>query len=181
MSVFDRLTPACRRIFTHSREEAVAWGHPFMGTCHLLLAMLRVRSEVRGLLRVAQTGEHPVRRYVRLVVGRRPRSLFHLGMVPFSSATKRVIECAEQTADLLRIESVSELHLFLGLLLERHGVASSALRDLYGLTAERVVARIVEKSTDHRGLYRVYGELSQIAKDSRPSDDLGPARIGIGA
>jgi ATP-dependent Clp protease ATP-binding subunit ClpC len=126
-----------------ARGEAVQLGHDFIGTEHLLLALLR--SENRIAVHVFKTfglSEQLIRVDVEKIIG---RGLGKPGLktIPYTPRAKSVIDFAGREAAALDRSAIGAEHILLGLLREPEGVAGVVLRKL-GADLEKARAEILK-------------------------------------
>jgi hypothetical protein len=133
----ERFTEDASRVLTHAQEEAERSQHGFVGTEHVLLALLAQESEASRIL--GQLGVEPadVRQVLKAVLGRIER--LNIQRIIPTSRVKKVIELAFATADGEGRTSISPVHLLLGLLREGEGIAARVLSDRH-VTVEKVMA-----------------------------------------
>jgi Clp amino terminal domain, pathogenicity island component len=124
---FTRFAADARKVVADAQEEAQGLGHGFVGTEHLLLAVLR--GEVPGAGALGKTYEEARARVVEKVGerGRRHRGRGHLRFTP---AAKRALELALREARHLKDDHVGAEHIVLGLLHRRGGFAAEYIGDL---------------------------------------------------
>ncbi|HVX40663.1 MAG TPA: Clp protease N-terminal domain-containing protein [Gemmatimonadaceae bacterium] len=159
-------TTDVRAVLAVARDEAAALNHEYVGTEHILLALLR-RPET-GAVAVLQTlglDLEGVRDEVLAVVrpgtgSRRPSD------VPYTSRAKKTIELAMTQARALGTNYVDTEHLLLGLIAEEKGIAAQVLA-AHGITLEAASAEA------RRGLGG-----SPPAADSAPPGAFVPRRAG---
>lgn len=135
---FNRFTRRARRVLTLAQEEAQRLNHPYIGTEHLLLGLIREESGVAARV-LKELGVEPekARRALEDLLGRgqgKPSS--KIGLTPH---TKRVIELAVDEARRLNHQYIGTEHLLLGLIREGEGMAVNVLRSL-GVNLDRVRA-----------------------------------------
>ena len=154
MSFFARLVPPkpmhgynfterTRKVLADARLEAARLGHDYVGTEHLLLALIAdeggVAAAVFTNLGVDRAG---LRGLIDSVVkggsGRAP----HGAELPYTSRAKRVLELSMAEAQRLRHDYIGTEHLLLGLIAEERGIAAQFLAEhrltLDGARAETV-------------------------------------------
>jgi hypothetical protein len=134
---FERFTDEAKAVLTLAQEEAERAHHSYIGTEHLLLALLRQESDARRILEELGVGLDAVRAALEAVLGRNP-SIEIKQIIP-TSRVKRVIELSFQLAIQERSASVTPVHILVGLLEEGEGIAAHVLLDL-GVTPEKVEA-----------------------------------------
>ena len=133
---FERFTNEARQAVTVGQEEARRLKHNYLGTEHLLLALLRDRQGAPAVaLRDLGISLQDVRREVVRIIGRGSEA--PAGPIPFTPRAKKVFELALRTAQADGTSHVRSEHILIGLVEEGEGVAAHILRD-HGLTRERV-------------------------------------------
>ena len=140
MYPFERFTSDSKRVLTLAQEEAEKSGHNYIGTEHLLLAMLRAPGTAQRVLTAMGIEVDQVRERIRQVRSRSER-LSIQQIIP-TSRVKKVIELAFAEAHRLESEAVDPGHLLLGLVLEGEGIGAKVLDDL-GATQHRVIAAVL--------------------------------------
>ena len=110
------------------------WQHEYMGTEHLLLALIEGTSEVPGVLAGLQCEAEAVKRRVLQEMRPGPVELA-LAPLPVTPRVERVYRFAAAEARNLGAVEIEPIHLILGMLLEREGAGSHALIQA-GATAE---------------------------------------------
>jgi ATP-dependent Clp protease ATP-binding subunit ClpC len=121
--MFERYTESARRTLFFSRFEASQLGSISIEPEHLLLGIVREGALPKALLPV------PLE---RLRVDLESRVPFKEKVptsveIPFSAASKRVLQFAAAEADLLRHAHIGSEHLLLGVLREDHCGAAAVL------------------------------------------------------
>src|SRR6266852_2974872 len=133
-------TERAKKALSLAQEEAEKSHHSYIGTEHLLLALLRedegLASKVLHNLGV-EVGK--VRQAIESIVGRNGR--FIVQQIITTSRVKKVIEISFEEARRMGHNFVGTEHLLLGLLREGEGIAAQVLEDL-GATTDRVQAEI---------------------------------------
>ena len=140
---FQRFTSRARSVLSLAQEEAERLHHSYVGTEHLLLALLREGEGVGGIaLRNLGVELEDAQRRVEEVVGRGSDGTHQpepgLGMTP---RVKRVLELARDEAQRLEHRYIGTEHLLLGIVEEGEGVAARILRSL-GADAEKIRSEI---------------------------------------
>jgi len=127
--MFDKFSEKTAQIFVTAQEEAKELGHSYVGTEHLLLAILKVdRGPVVELLEEMGVTYSKVRSEIISMVGMGMR-----GFVPSPQMTpraKRVTELAYEEAKILGSDKINPEHILLGILREGEGIAVHILRKL---------------------------------------------------
>jgi ATP-dependent Clp protease ATP-binding subunit ClpC len=118
-------------ILRQAREEASRLGHGYVGTEHLLLAVLLTRDdEVMGRLAGAGIAPGEVRLALESLTPVDAAAPRPPSEQPISSRAKRVLALAEAEARREESESVTSRHVLEGILLEGENPAAGVLRQL---------------------------------------------------
>jgi ATP-dependent Clp protease ATP-binding subunit ClpC len=134
-------TQGLRDVLTHAREEARGLGHEYIGTEHLLLALLRTTDPTGvELLRGLDVDRDAVRVMVETTVKRGHKSL-PPAELPFTSRGKRTLELAMEASRELDHANVGIEHLLLGLVREGKGIGGQVLME-HGVTEARAKTAI---------------------------------------
>jgi len=121
-----------------ANQEAIGFGHEYIGTEHILLGIVKENSGVAAnVLKNLDVDLRKVRSEVEKIVAAGPEDTFRQGELPQTPRAKKVIEYAIQESRNLGHNYVGTEHLLLGLLREEEGVAAQALMNL-GLTLNQV-------------------------------------------
>lgn len=138
---YEKLSDESKQTLVGAQREAERSGKPYIGTEHVLLAMLRLDSSTayRILAKLDVSYDKVEKRIAAAAsssdVRPRPQQV-----IP-TSRVKRVVEIAFGEARRMNREMVDSAHLLMGLALEGEGIATLVLHDL-GATAERVIAEV---------------------------------------
>jgi ATP-dependent Clp protease ATP-binding subunit ClpC len=128
--MFEKFTEKGRKIIIYAKEEAEKRSNDYLGTEHLLLAILREDEGVATtILKKMGLSPEEVRFEVEksLPVG---SSLMTFGDIPFTPRAKKVLELAIEEARLLGHAYIGSEHLLLGLIREDEGIAGRIIRTL---------------------------------------------------
>jgi len=147
--MFERFTDKGRKIIILAREEAERHQNDYLGTEHLVLAILR-ESDGVALMILKKMGLSTEQ--VRLEIERNlpgGGTTMTFGEIPFSRRVKKVIEYGVEEARLLGHNHIGSEHLLLGLLREEEGIGGKILRSLGAnlLTARQLTVTFLRKST----------------------------------
>ena len=133
---YDKFTERARKVFSLAQEEAQRLQHPYIGTEHLLLGLVREEEGVAAkVLSNLGVELHKARDAVEAIIGRGDRIV--LGEIGLTPRAKKVIELAVDEARRLNHQSIGTEHLLLGLMREGEGIAAGALESL-GVNLEKV-------------------------------------------
>ena len=139
---FDRFNDRAKRVLALAQDEAIRFNHNYIGTEHMLLALVREGEGVAARVLDSFGVElSKVRTAVEFTIGRGD-STTSPSEITLSPRTKKVIELAIAEAEKLGHSHVGTEHLLLGLIIEGQGIASGILESL-GLTLEQVRHRVI--------------------------------------
>lgn len=128
--MFEKFTERGRKIIIYAKEEAERRNNDYLGTEHLLLAILREEDSVPiTILKKMGLSIDEIRFEVErnLPVG---SNLLTFGDIPFTPRAKKVLELSIEEARLLGHNYIGSEHLLLGLIREDEGIAGKILRNL---------------------------------------------------
>lgn len=149
-TMFERFTDGARRTVVLAQEEARMLNHSYIGTEHLLLALLddRAMGAAAGKA-LAETGVtlDEARGHVGEIIGRghTPAS----GHIPFTPRAKEVLNEAFRTALQIGHNYIGPEHLLLGLL-PAEGVAHAAMMRC-GVAPATVQRRVLQLMNEDHG------------------------------
>ena len=129
--MFERFGNRSRLVVVHAQEEARALHHRYIGTEHLLLALVRDHHGMGAtVLEAMGVTEDQVRDRLGhyMPAGDRPDT--ESGHIPFTPRAKRVLELGLREALQLGHDFIGTEHLLLALIKEEDGLAGRTLRDL---------------------------------------------------
>ena len=135
MYPFERFSEDAKKVLTRAQTEAERARHSYIGTEHLLLALLDVDAEPKRLLVGLGAAEETVRGAIQNVLGRNERIVIQQ-IIP-TSRVKKVIELSFGAAQREGSAFVTPMHLLIGLMEEGEGIAAHVLQDL-GVTLEAI-------------------------------------------
>jgi uncharacterized glyoxalase superfamily protein PhnB len=135
--MFDRFTDRAKKVLSLSRREAQRLNHAYIGTEHLLLALVHEGSGAGATaLRDLDIELERVRRDIEQSVRPGPSEV-HLGQLPFTPPAKKVLELTVEEAIWLGHDFIGTEHLLIGLVRESDGIAARVLAGL-GVSLEDV-------------------------------------------
>ena len=137
MSILDRFTKRAKQVLYYAQEEAHYFNHPYVGTEHILLGLIRDKDHVAGKVLDALGLKHArAREAVDFIVGHGEKlKLDH--DLELSAKGKKVIEYAIEEANNLNHQQIGTEHFLLGLLRLGEGVAAGVL-EILSVDAEQV-------------------------------------------
>ena len=170
--MFERFTEPARQVIVTARDEAVGFGHNYLGTEHILLGLLRyedgIPARVLGTFGVVVDD---VRARVLQIVGRGESGM--AGQIPFTPRAKKVLELSLREAEDLGHGYIGTEHILLGLLREGEGVAVRILADVASPADIRAgVMRVLSGGSD----VRTRGQTRPAVPSRRPRLLLRPHR-----
>jgi hypothetical protein len=140
MYSFESFTDDAKKTLTFAQEEAERSHHSYIGTEHLLLALLRLTSGTAHVaLRELGIDMQSVRKTIDAVLGREERTMIQQ-IIP-TSRVKKVIEIAFEEARRMGTNNVDSGHLLIALTIEGEGIAAHVLADL-GAGQKQVIAAV---------------------------------------
>jgi ATP-dependent Clp protease ATP-binding subunit ClpA len=124
--MFERFTKSARHVVVLAQDEAAGLNHNYIGTEHLLLALLREQQgpAARALGRLGLSAPE-VRQEIRAKIGTGQKS--PRGHIPFTPRAKKVLELSLREAVALHHNYIGTEHLLLGLVREGSGVGAQIL------------------------------------------------------
>ena len=139
---FDQFTERTWKVLSLAQEEAQHFQHNYIGTEHLLLALVREGEGVAAKVLVNLGVElNKVRSTVEFIISRGDRIV--LGEIGLTPRAKKVIELATDEAHRLNHHYIGTEHLLLGLVREGEGIAAGVLESL-GVNLEKVHTQIIQ-------------------------------------
>jgi ATP-dependent Clp protease ATP-binding subunit ClpC len=142
--MFERFGNRARQVVVRAQEEARSLHHHYIGTEHLLLALVHDhRGMGSTVLESMEAPEDRVRDQLGHYIepgGEEVPS----GHIPFTPRAKKVLELGLREALQLGHDTIGTEHLLLALIREENGLAGQALRDLgvhLNAARERVIVR----------------------------------------
>lgn len=141
MNTSDDFTKEVQRIIGLAVKEAQQLNHSYLGTEHILLALVADEDGVVAKA-LSNSGLKPnkVRAAVDFIIGRGDRG--PKDKIRLTPRAKRVIELAQEEARRLNYGYCGSEHLFLGILREGEGMAAAVLETLIGPGLDKVTEEI---------------------------------------
>ncbi len=147
--MFDFFTRRLNRVMKLATAEAIGFRHEFLGTEHILLAMLREKGVAAIALASLKVDSEAVRREVESIVKRGPSDTFDPSddyrgvMLPFTPRAKKGVEDAMDLAQQLGHTKIGTGHLLIGIVVSEQGIAGQVFCNL-GIGLDDVRARVRE-------------------------------------
>jgi ATP-dependent Clp protease ATP-binding subunit ClpC len=148
--MFERFTDRARRVVVLAQHEARGLNHDWIGTEHLLLALI---GEGHGVgakaLESLGISLDAARQQVEVIIprGQEPTRDGH---IPFTPRAKKVLELSLREALQLGHHYIGTEHILLGLIREGDGVAGQVLANL-GADLNRTREQVIQLLHGHRG------------------------------
>jgi Clp amino terminal domain, pathogenicity island component/UvrB/uvrC motif len=140
--MFEKFTDRARRVVVLAQEEARMLSHDYIGTEHLLLALIREGQGVAAkALQSLGISLQAVRHQVEEIIGQGQGP--QQGHIPFTPRAKKVLELSLREAHQLGHDYIGTEHLLLGLVREGQGVAAQVLVRL-GADLDRVRQQVIQ-------------------------------------
>ena len=153
-SMFERFTDQARRIVVLAQEEARMHNHNYIGTEHILLALIHEGTGVAAQALKSLGGtEEAARQQVEQIVGRGQQDPPR-GHIPFTPRAKKTLELSLREAIALGSTSIGTEHILLGLIREGEGKGKSPaaqVLDGLGVDPNRVRQQVVALVSASRG------------------------------
>jgi len=130
----NRFSPKVKEVISHSREEALRFGHDYIGTEHLLLGVLREPASlaVRVLDSLQVDGDH-VRHAIEESITQNSknsaRPSYNVGNLPLTRQAEKVLKVTFLEAKLLKSEVIGPEHIILSILKHKENLASRVLME----------------------------------------------------
>lgn len=142
--MFEKFTERARKVMGLSRQEAQRLNSEFIGTEHILLAIIQEGGGVAAkVIKNLNVDLKRVRQEIEKLITPSTSPTVTLGQLPFSPRAKNVIKFAEEEAYRLRADVIGTEHLLLGILREGEGIAAQVLENL-GLKTDEVRRMVLE-------------------------------------
>jgi ATP-dependent Clp protease ATP-binding subunit ClpA len=160
MAAFDKFTRRAKQVLSLAQEEARHFNHPYVGTEHILLALIREGEGVAArVLQMLGVELQKARSAVEFIAGRGD-SDSPAGELELTGRVRKVLEHAVEEARALGHSYVGTEHLLLGLARQQDGIACGVL-DIMSVSLEHVRAHVV-RLLDKAG--------ARTARPVRPAD-----------
>ena len=127
--MFEKFTERGRKIIIYAKEEAEKRQNDYLGTEHLLLALLREEDSLPVIILKKMgltTEELKAEVEKNIPTG---TNVHTFSDVPFTPRAKKVLELAVEEARLLGHNYIGSEHLLLGIIREDEGIAGKVLRN----------------------------------------------------
>ncbi len=177
--MFEKFTERARQVILQAREEALELGHSYLGSEHILLAL--IKEEDIPTLVLSRFGLTPDK--VRKAIMGQINRGSHTGEILFAPDAKRVIEFAVEEARILHHQFVGPEHLLIGIVREKTGLGGRILRG-FGLDEYSVRREVLQilgelppqesvKYAPTPNLDRFSRDLTQMAREGKLDPVIG--------
>ena len=147
--MFERFTDRARRVVVLAQDEARMLNHSYIGTEHILLALIDEGEGVAArALAEMEISLEAVRGEVEELVGQGQQA--PSGHIPFTPQAKEVLQLSLREAVQLGHNYIGTEHILLGLIREGEGVAAQVLVRL-GADLNRVRQKVIELLAGYHG------------------------------
>jgi len=182
--MFEKFTERGRKVIIYAREEAEKRQNDYLGTEHILLALLREEEGISvAIIKKMGISTEEVRMEIerKLPYG---TNVLTFGDIPFTPRAKKVLELAVEEARLIGHSYIGSEHLLLGILREDEGIAGRTLRSLgANLLAARQLAinfstrtqphTVRERRSSTPALDEFGRDLTQMAREGKLDPVIG--------
>ncbi|MEA2066616.1 MAG: ATP-dependent Clp protease ATP-binding subunit [Thermotogota bacterium] len=159
---FDKFSEGAAQVFVTAQDEARSLGHPYVGTEHLLLAILKIdKSKIIKVLRNNGVTYDRVLREITTMVGTNVHQSV-VGSPQMTPRARRVIELAHDESRMLGQKKIGVEHIVLGIVREGEGIAAHILKQM-NISLTNLRKEIIEGvagSTDERSSNEYYNSKS---------------------
>jgi ATP-dependent Clp protease ATP-binding subunit ClpC len=158
--MFERFTDRARRTIVFAQDEARGLNHNWIGTEHLLLALIREGHGVGAkALESMQISLDAARQQVESMIGRGQNPVGD-GHIPFTPRAKKVLELSLREALQLGHDYIGTEHILLGLIRESDGVAAQVLVNL-SCDLNRARQQVIQLLHGHQGRQPVLSTIGE--------------------
>jgi len=134
--------PTIHRALEFASGEASRLGHGYIGTEHLLLGILKeAKGTLANVLRQIHIDYDAVQTELSRLITPVPASASP-GRIPLTPRAQKALKFGAREAKAMHQATVGAEHVFLGLLLEGHGLGAQALRNL-GVDVKTTRAQLI--------------------------------------
>lgn len=138
----DRFTDQYKQVMRSADQEARRFKHEYIGTEHVLLALLKEGSGVGTVLRRLNLSCSTVRLQIE-EIAIKGTALVRMVNLPQTPRARNVIEYSREEARNLNHSYVGAEHVLLCLLREQEGFAAAVLTN-FGLTLENARKEVIQ-------------------------------------
>jgi len=130
----NRFSPKVKEVISYSREEAMRFGHDYIGTEHLLLGLLKEKESLSvRTLESLKVNVSQLRRTLEASINNNSQnkedSSYQVGNLPFTSQAEKVLKVAFLEAKLQKTEIAGTEHIVLSILKHKENLAARVLME----------------------------------------------------
>lgn len=133
--MFERFTDRARRLIVNAQEHSRSLSHNFIGSEHILLALITTESSISKLI-LCDVDEEEVKREILAIHKRGSGSPGH---IPLTPNAKRILDLSLREALILGDRNITIEHLFLAL---TRGIDNSEPHDSMLHTAAKILRKL---------------------------------------
>lgn len=142
--MFEKFTERARKVMSLSRQHAQRLNCEFIGTEHMLLAVLDEDGGVAAkALKLLGIDKQVMMKAIEAKVKPSTEPIRTLGQLPFSPRAKNVIKLSEEEANRASADVIGTEHLLLALFVEREGIAFQVMSD-FQITEQHLRTKMKE-------------------------------------
>lgn len=140
--MLEHLSPDAHEVVAVAQQEAMGLGHEYVGTEHLLLALVSLKGRPRRALESLGVRRRHVQSEVERVIGR--GEPVHRDELPFTPAAEGALRRSGQEVEAEGREQADSGHLLLGIAGQGDGLAARILDGL-DISLEEMRSAIAEQ------------------------------------
>lgn len=129
----NRFSPKVKEVISYSREEAMRMGNDYIGTEHLLLALLNDKNSIAvRVLESLEVNTGTLRKALEDAVqngSAKVQPAYNIGNIPLTRKAEKVLKVTFLEAKMMRSGIVDTEHLLLSILKEKDNPAATVLMD----------------------------------------------------
>ncbi len=129
----NRFSPKVKEVISYSREEAMRMGNDYIGTEHLLLALLNDRTSIAvRVLESLEVNTGTLRKALEDSVqngSSKVQPAYNIGNIPLTRKAEKVLKVTFLEAKMMKSGVVDTEHLLLSILKEKDNPAATVLMD----------------------------------------------------
>src|SRR3712207_178196 len=165
MGLLDKFTKRAKQVLSLAQEEARNFNHPYVGTEHILLGLIRDQEGLAGrVLNDLGVKYGQARNAVEFIVGH-GENVDTGENLELTASAKKVIEYALEEGRKLNHAYIGPEHLLLGLVRKGEGVAAGVL-EILGYNLEQVRSAVLREIRN--------GPTSGLERPSQPKQSKTP-------
>jgi bifunctional DNase/RNase len=148
-SRFELFSYAAQNVLNSSEKEAKRLNHNFIGTGHLLLALMKEDNMATEVLKDLGVNLDNIQAEIETSFGRQSNS--EVEEAGLTTAVNRTIILSVEEAKQLGSDKIKPEHILIGLLRQDEGLAANLLKKL-GITTERIYGELIRLYSGTRNL-----------------------------